>query len=249
LLILALLAASCRPESDAGHPGITIAAAANLTEVAQVLGREFEAETRIHPTFSFASTAQLTSQIENGAPFDVFLAADAAHVDELDRKSLLVAGSSAIYASGILALWVPSRTDVIRRMEDLARPEVQVIAMAKPELAPYGQAAVESLHHAGLWDAVQSKIVYAENVNAAKQYGTSRNADAVFVAYSLVLKESGTVIQIGETEHQPIAQKLGIVSTSTNLPGARKFVEFALHGKGRDVFRNNGYRLPALAAK
>jgi len=248
-IALALLAASCRPESSAGQRQITIAAAANLTEVAQVLGHEFEAETGIHPTFSFASTAQLTSQIENGAPFDVFLAADAAHVDALDGKSLLVSGSSAIYANGILALWVPSKTDVIRRMEDLARPEVQVIAIAKPELAPYGEAAIEALHHAGVWNAVQSKIVYAENVNAAKQYGTSGNADAVFVAYSLVLKESGAVIQLAESDHQPIAQKLGILKASPHIPDARKFVEFALHGKGREVFQSHGYRPPALVAK
>jgi molybdate transport system substrate-binding protein len=249
LIAVALLAVSCRPESNAGRRQITVAAAANLTEVAQVLGREFEAQTGIHPTFSFASTAQLTSQIENGAPFDVFLAADAAHVDELDRKSLLVSGSSAIYANGILALWVPSKTGVIRRVEDLARPEAQVIAIAKPELAPYGAAAIEALQHAGVWNAVESKIVYAENVNAAKQYGTSGNADAVFVAYSLVLKESGAVIQLAESEHQPIAQKLGILNASPHIADARKFSDFALRGKGRDVFQSNGYRLPVLVTR
>jgi molybdate transport system substrate-binding protein len=249
LVAVALLAASCRPESHAGRPQVTIGAAANLTEIAPVLGSEFEGQTGIHPTFSFASTAQLASQIENGAPFDVYLAADAAHVDGLDRKSLLVSGSSAIYVNGILALWVPSKTDTIRRVEDLTRPEVRVIAMAKPELAPYGEAALEALRHAGVWNAVESKIVYAENVNAAKQYGTSRNADAVFVAYSLVLKESGAVIQVAESEHQPIAQKLGILRASGHIPEAREFVEFVLHGKGRDIFESHGYRPPALVAK
>jgi molybdate transport system substrate-binding protein len=170
------------------------------------------------------------------------------HVDELDRKGVLAAGSSAIYANGILAMWAPSKTGV-RRVEDLTLPEVRVVALAKPELAPYGQAAVETLQHAGVWSAVEPKVVYAENVNAAKQYGTSGNADAVFVAYSLVLKESGTVIQIPESAHQPIAQKLGIVKASAHLAEARRFVDFTLRGKGRGVLESHGYRTPAPAAK
>src|ERR1700744_5152883 len=87
---------------------INVAAAANLTGVAQELGSRVEAETKIHPVFSFGSTAQLTQQIDNGAPFDLFLAADAEHVEQLDKKGLLVAGSRAAYAIGVLALWVPS---------------------------------------------------------------------------------------------------------------------------------------------
>jgi molybdate transport system substrate-binding protein len=244
-IALALFTVACHSESSAGGKEIAVAAAANLTEVAQILGQEFQAETGIHATFSFASTAQLTSQIENGAPFDVFLAADSTHVDELDQRALLDTGSGTVYADGILALWVPSKTSAIRRVEDLALPEVRVISLAKPELAPYGQAAVETLRQAGVWDAVESKIVYAENVNAAKQYGTSGNADAVFVAYSLVLKETGTVIQIPESAHRPIAQKLGIVKASAHQAEARRFVDFTLRGKGRAMLESHGYRIPA----
>jgi molybdate transport system substrate-binding protein len=243
LILLALSAASCRSDTGAAQPRVVVAAAANLTDVAQILAQEFEARTKIHVAYSFASTAQLTSQIENGAPFDVFLAADAAHVDQLDEKHLLAPGSSAIYARGILALWVPSRTDVIKRIEDLTHPDVQVIALAKPELAPYGEAAREALQRAGVWNAVQAKIVYAENVNGAKQYGVSRNADAALLPYSLVLKESGEVIQIPESQHRPIVQKLGIVAKSAHLPEAQKFADFVLHGRGPEIFQSNGYRV------
>ncbi|MFZ0336844.1 MAG: molybdate ABC transporter substrate-binding protein, partial [Terracidiphilus sp.] len=89
------------------QPEITIAAAANLMEVARVLGSDFEAQTKIHPVFSFGSTAQLATQIENSGPFDVFLAADAEHVDKLVREGLLLPGSDAVYATGVLALWIP----------------------------------------------------------------------------------------------------------------------------------------------
>src|SRR5438477_51210 len=89
-------------------------------------------------------------------------------------------------------------------------PNQVSFAIAKPELAPYGQAAVETFEHLGIWRQVQPKVVYAENINAAKQYGVSRNADAVFTAYSLVLHEAGTVIRVDENLHRPIEQELGI---------------------------------------
>src|ERR1700689_2086644 len=212
VIVVFALSTSCHRETVPKEPPrITVAAAANLSEAAQTLGSEFETQTGIHPVFSFASTAQLTNQIENAAPFDVFLSADAQHVDELDQKALLVPGTSSIYAVGVLALWVPSSTLTIQRVEDLTSPEVRTIAVAKPELAPYGKAAVEALHSAGIWDRVNSKIVYAENISMAKQYGTSNNADAVFTAYSLVLKVGGRVIQVDQALHEPITQKLGII--------------------------------------
>jgi molybdate transport system substrate-binding protein len=240
-IALALLAVSCHREAGASQ--ITVAAAANLGETAQSLGSQFEAQTGIHPVFSFASTAQLTSQIENAAPFDVFLSADAQHVDQLEQKSLLAPGTPAAYALGVLALWFPSLGQA-HGIEDLASPEIRTIAVAKPELAPYGQAAVEALHRAGIWEQVNSKIVYAENISMAKQYGVSKNADAVFTAYSLVLKEGGLVTQVTESLHQPITQKLGILASSSHKTEARKFTDFVLRGKGREILSNYGYRLP-----
>ena len=238
----ALVATSCH--RDSGPRQITVAAAANLSETAQSLGSQFEAQTGIKPVFSFASTAQLTTQIENAAPFDVFLSADGQHVDQLDQKGLLAPGTPAPYAIGVLALWIPSPGSAIHRVEDLVSPEVHTIAVAKPELAPYGQAAVDALHRAGIWDQVNAKIVYAENISMAKQYGVSKNADAVFTAYSLVLKESGLVLQVSESLHQPIVQKLGILVSSTHKTEAKKFTDFVLHGKGRDVLTSFGYRTP-----
>ena len=223
---------------------VTVAAAANLTQVFQDLGPQFESQTGIHPVFSFASTAQLTQQIENSAPFDVIAAADAEHVDELDRKNLLVKGSVAVYAIGVLALWIPARSGAaIRTIEDLVLPQVQIIAVAKPEVAPYGQATVDTLHRLGIWGKVNSKLVYAENISMAKQYGTSGNADAVFTAYSLVLKEPGNIIQVDDNLHRPIKQELGIVAKSQHQDAAHKFVDFLLQGKGKDILRIYGYRV------
>lgn len=234
--------AALAPARPSGS-SITVAAAANLTEVAHELGARFEAQTGIHVAFSFGSTAQLTQQIENGAPFDVFLAADREHVRELERKALLVSGSRAAYADGVLALWAPS-SGAIHRIEDLTSPEVRVIGVAKPELAPYGAAAIEALRHAGILDKVQSKIVYADNISMAKQYGASGNADAVFTAYSLVLKERGRVIRVDENLYRPIAQELAIVAASAHRAEASKFTDFVLHGEGRPILTAFGYQSP-----
>jgi molybdate transport system substrate-binding protein len=239
---LFVAATSLASGQDTAKPPLTIAAAANLTDVAKVLGTRFEAATGIHPVFSFGSTAQLTQQIENGAPFDVFLAADAEHVQELDRKKLLSPGSRAAYAEGVLALWVPSAATPVNRIEDLTLPQVRVIAVAKPELAPYGAATMEALRAAGILDRVNAKIVYSDNISMAKQYGTSGNADAVFTAYSLVLKESGKVIRIDEKLHRPITQELGVIAASPHKAEAGKFTDFVLHGDGRAILSESGYR-------
>ena len=225
---------------------VAVAAAANLNEVFQVLGPRFEAATGIHPVFSFASTAQLALQIENGAPYDVYAAADVEHVEQLEKKGLLVPGSRAVYGTGILALWIPPGSAAkMDGPNGLVQPAVKVIALAKPELAPYGLAARETLQHLGIWDRVQSRVVYADNINMARQYGASGNADAVFTAYSLVLKEAGKVIKVDEKLHDPIDQALGIVAASKHRDAARQFVDFVLRGKGRETLGDFGYRVPA----
>src|SRR3974390_1847415 len=138
LTIAAACATGCGARAPAAaKPEVRVAAAANLSAGLQTLGPAFEGQTGIHPVFSFASTAQLTRQIENSAPFDVIAAADVEHVEELERQGLLVPASRARYAQGVLALWIPPNSGAsIAGLEDLVKPEVRVIAVAKPDLAP-----------------------------------------------------------------------------------------------------------------
>lgn len=227
------------PVGKSAKPELAIAAAANLTQVFQTIGPEFEQATGIHPVFSFGSTAQLAQQIENGAPWDVFAAADVEHVSQLNQKGLLTPGSKQVYATGVLALWMPGGQGA--RLEDLTKPSVRIIALANPDLAPYGLAARETLQRAGIWEKVKPKVVYAENISMAKQYGATGNADAVFTAYSLVLDEKG-VLQVPDKMHQPIAQALGIVAGSKNQAAAKRFLEFVVRGKGHEILLRRGYR-------
>jgi molybdate transport system substrate-binding protein len=229
--------------AGAAKPELAVAAAANLTEAFGVLGAEFEKAAGIHLVVSFGSTASLTRQIENGAPWDLFAAADTEHVEQLDRKGLLVTGSRAVYATGILALWLPSLASPVNRLEDLTHPAVRVIAVAKPELAPYGLATRESLQRLGIWGAVEPKMVYAENISMAKQYGATGNADAVFTAYALLRgNDGGRVIQVPEELHRPVRQALGIVAASKKQALARQFADFLLTGRGHAILLQHGYR-------
>ena len=241
-LLLAIAVLSLTACDERRQPSVTIGAAANLAEVFPQVGREFERETGIHPIFSFASTAQLARQIENSAPLDLFAAADSQHVAELEAKGQIVSGSRAVYARGVLALWIPAGSRAqVSRIEDLIQPDVHVIAVAKPDLAPYGLAAIETLEHLRIWAEVKPKIVYAENISMAKQYGKSNNADAVFTAYSLVLHEAGRIIRVDDSLHQPIDQELGIVAGSPRQEAARKFAEFLLKGAGQSILSRYGY--------
>ena len=229
---------ACR---KAEQPDLTVAAAANLTGVFAQIGQAFTQQTGIHVVFSYGSTAQLAQQIENAAPFDVFAAADTVHVDQLVRDGKILPESRVVYARGRLALWDPH--DSVKKLDDLTEPSIRFIAIAKPEAAPYGQAAVESLKSLGIWDKIQSKVVYATNINMAKQYAATGNADAAFTAYSLVQHESGGVIIVDEKLHQPIDQAVGIVSASARKADAQRFVSFLTGKEGRVILERFGYQV------
>jgi len=224
---------------------LTVAAAANLTGVFDEVGSAFKAKTGVAVIFSFGSTAELAQQIDNGAPFDLFAAADSEHVDPLVSARKLIADSRAVYALGQLALWIPNgEQSGIRELNNLTGPRVRYIAIAQPELAPYGKATMEALGRAGLWDALKPKMVYANSISQAKQWAASGNADAAFTAYSLVLHERGTVLKIDPDLYHAIEQALAIVTSSQRIQEANQFRSFLLGPEGRTILAKSGYLLP-----
>jgi molybdate transport system substrate-binding protein len=209
------------------------------------IGPAFKAQNGIDLVFSYGSTAELAQQIENGAPFDVFAAADTERVDFLVARQKLAGDSRAVYAEGQLALWIPGgESSRFQRLEDLAAPMIRFIAVAQPTLAPYGQAAVEALKKAGLWETLQPKLVYANSISMAKQLAASGNADAAFTAYSLVLHERGTVLKVAPELYHPLEQAIAIATSSSRMQEARQFRSFLLSPAGRAVLAKNGYLLP-----
>jgi molybdate transport system substrate-binding protein len=228
------------------QPGrtLTIAAAANLNPVFDEIGRGFTARTGVKVVNSYASTAQLAQQVESGAPFDIFAAADTEHIDTLVTSGKLLADTRAIYARGKLVLWVPDPERVpVATLNDLLKREVRFIAVASPNAAPYGKAAVQVLRAAGVWSGVERKIAYATNINLAREYAASGNAEAAFTAYSLVSKAGGRLIPIDPALHDPLAQALAVVAASSDKALAREFAAFVTRGEGSDVLRRYGYEV------
>jgi len=242
-LTAALFLAACGRNSAHETP-LTVAGAANLTDVLPQLGQAFQKKTGTKVMISFGSTAQLSQQIENGAPFDLFASADAEHVSALAAQQKVDSKSCAVYALGQLVLWSPAEGLKIEKLQDLATPQIHFIAIPQPELAPYGRAAVEALKSAGLWDQISPKVVYASSVSMAKQLAATGNADVAFTAQSLVLREPGKMVRIAASLYSPIEQELGIVAATKHTSEATSFREFMLGQEGRAILAQNGYLPP-----
>ena len=237
--------AACGQQSPQNTQEITVAAAANLTDAFAEVAKQFTAKTGIRVVYSFGSTAELTKQIENGGPFDVFASADVEHIDELAGKALISPDSRAIYARGRLVLWLPAEGRVaISRVEDVTSPDVKTIAIAKPDLAPYGRATVEALKALNLWSHIEQKVVYGSNVSATKQYAVTGNANVAFIPLALVKEGEGKYIEVDSRLHQPINQAIAVVKASDKQDSARQFVGYVLGDDGRAILRRYGYSEP-----
>jgi molybdate transport system substrate-binding protein len=249
LLLAVLLAGSCgsgaAPNSRGGAPDLIVAAASNLTDAFTEVGLRFTGKTGIRVVFSYGATADLAKQIENGAPFDVFAAADTEHVEELESEGLLTAGSRATYALGRLVVWLPPGSNLkVTQLQDITAPEFERIAIPKPDVAPYGRAAVESLRTLGIWEEIEARVVYAQNVAQARQYAATGNAEVAFIPVALVKPNEGSYLEVSDALHQPIEQALGIIKDSPQQAAARQFVEFLLSDEGQELLARKGYRKP-----
>ncbi|MBE7555179.1 MAG: molybdate ABC transporter substrate-binding protein [Anaerolineales bacterium] len=237
--------------SDGLGPGsqqpatLTVSAAADLTPAFQEIGRLFEQETGTKVTFNFGSTGQLAQQIEQGAPVDVFAAANVSFVDELEQQGLTIPDTKALYARGRITLWTRADSPLkIERIEDLAKAEVKRVAIANPEHAPYGIAAREALQAAGIWQHVEPKLVFGENVAQTLQYAETGNVDAAIVALSLSTQSKGRYVLLPEALHQPLDQALAVITRTQLESQARQFATFINGPQGRSVMRKYGFILP-----
>jgi molybdate transport system substrate-binding protein len=246
-----LISLSCQPPvskpARTATTDLLVAAASNLTDAFAEVGQRFTSKTDIHVVFSFGATADFAKQIENGAPFDVFAAADSEHVDLLDREGLLTPGTRRLYARGRLVMWLPPGSSLrVEHMEDLAAKAFERIAIAKPDVAPYGQATVESLRAVGIWNQIEPRVVYAQNVSQAKQYAATGNAEVAFIPLALVKPGEGTYVEVNEQLHRPIDQAVAIIKDSPKQAAARRFVDFLLSEEGQELLLKNGYSRPPI---
>jgi len=234
---------ACKDKSTTtpAHDELTVAAASDLTPAFEEIGRAFEAANKTKVVFIFGSTGMLTRQIENGAPVDVFAAANVSYIDELDKKGLIIPDSRATYARGRITLWTRDDSPIrLQGVADLARPEVMRIAIANPDHAPYGLAAKQALESVGIWDRVKPKLVYGDNIRQTLQYAETGNVDVSIVALSLSVQGHGRWTLIPEELHQPIDQGLGIIKTTKHEQAARAFIAFIEGPQGQEIMKKYG---------
>ena len=245
-----LLFAACQNPSGANRTQgpITVSAAADLTYAFQEIGKQFAAETGTKVVFNFGSTGQLAQQIEQGAPVDLFAAADISFIRELEQQGLIVPGTVQVVGRGRIVLWTRADSPLqISRMEDLMRPEIARIAIANPDHAPYGAAAREAMQKAGVWDAVQARLVLGENVRQTLQYAETGNVDVAIVALSLCVPaaatggEPGRWTLIPQELHRPIDQALAVVRGAGHEAAARAFAAFVNGPQGRPIMQKYGF--------
>jgi molybdate transport system substrate-binding protein len=231
------------PIGASAQTTLTIAAAANLTKVfnSQLLPL-FKAETGITVLPSYGATGVLATQLENGAPYQVFVSADAKTPWKLAAEGDLDPHSVATYAVGELALWSKSLPVESAGLGVFSSATVATIAVADPKTAPYGAATIETLKSASLLNGLNSKIVYAGNIGQALQYAQSGNADVAFTALSLALGAGGSTFIVPGALHTPIVQDVAVIPSAP--PAAIKFEQFLLGPDARKILLASGYLSP-----
>lgn len=242
VLFLSLLVASCAPstgKSDA-EP-LTVAAAADLSPLSEAMAALYRQTSGKELRFVIGSSGMLARQIEQGAPFDVYLSANARYVEELARVGKILPDSVRVYALGRLGIWAKGKQ--IREARELLDPGIRRIAIANPAHAPYGEAARDYLERAGIWAKIEPKIVYGENVRQAAQFAESGNADALVSSWTTVRPLQGTLVP--ESEHAPIRQASGVVTASGRRADGLQFIEMLSGAPARALFQKHGFGLPA----
>lgn len=251
--VLLLVAAVClaRPTGSAAQKPPTIAAAANLNFALNEIADAFARARKTRVDLVFGASGTLTRQIRDGAPFELFLAADEEFPNQLTGAGL-TRDAGAVYAVGRLVVFAPkgSPLTVDERLEGLTRLAraggVSRFAIANPEVAPYGEAAEAVLRKRGLWDAIRPRLVLGDTIAQAAQFATTGNAVGGLIAYSLVLApgfgDRGTYAVIPDADYPPLRQRMVLLKRAS--PAAARFYEYVLGEAARAIFRKHGYALP-----
>jgi len=246
-LSIAIFLLVLQVSANAGE--VKAAVAANFTAAIAKLQPLFEKQTGHHLLASFGATGQLYAQIGNGAPFDVFLSADDKAPQKLVKENRAVAGTEFIYARGELALWSAEKGYVDDKGEVLQRNQYAHLAIANPDTAPYGLAAVQTLKKLGIYDTVKGKFVQGDNIAQAHLFIASKNASLGFVALAQVLAmpeaERGSWWQVPAAMHDPIDQQAVLLKAGHKNDAARAFLTFLQSPQAIAIVHELGYATPA----
>jgi len=224
---------------------VQVAVAANFTAPMKLIAADFEKDTGHKAVLTFGATGKFYAQITNGAPFEVFLAADDETPGRLEKEGAAVNGSRFTYATGKLVLWSAQAGMVDARGDVLKKGGFQKIAIAAPKLAPYGAAAVETMSKLGLQAALEPKLVVGESIGQAFSFVSTGNAELGFVALSQVYEggkiKSGSAWIVPGNLHSPIRQDAVLLAKARDNKAAIQLMAFLKTDKAKAVIRSFGY--------
>ncbi len=245
---LGLLGALLAMAGVANAGEVNAAVAANFTAPMQQIVAEFQKETGHTVKLSFGSSGKFYSQIKEGAPFDVFLAADVKNPKLLEDEGAAVAGSRFVYALGKLVLWSAQPGYVDDKGAVLRKGSYNKLAYADPKLAPYGLAAKETLDELGLWNVVQPKLVTGESIAQTYQFAATGNAELAFVALSQITRDGkvaeGSYWLVPAHLYNPIRQGAVLLTKARDNEAAKALLAYLKGDKARAIITTFGYELP-----
>ena len=247
LLILILLNVSFSFNSNAfstvkdSTQPLRIAVATNFTPALKKLLDEFHQQTNINTQIISGATGALFVQIQQGAPFDIFISADSIRPTKLEQQHLTLAGSRKIYALGQLSLFSMKTKAKLSDLTQYSPNSLQRFAIANPNIAPYGKAAKQALQYLGLWEQYQPKLIQGVNVNQTFTQIRSQAVNSGLVANSLLVLNNLTGVVIPSSYHQPIVQQLVIIKSSANIDKAKRLSEYLLSTDVQQKISQYGY--------
>jgi molybdate transport system substrate-binding protein len=248
---LVVLLAILSMGSYARAQAVKVAAAADLKFAMTELATQFEKQSGAKLDVTYGSSGNFLTQIQNGAPFDLFFSADSEYPKKLEAAGLTEPGTLREYAVGHIVIWTPrdSGIDAAKAgWQTLLDQRVKKIAIANPDHAPYGRAALAALKKAGIYEQMKDKLVYGENISQAAEFVQSGNAQVGIVALSLAISpamKNGSKWEIPADSYPPIKQAVVMLKASKNQEAARRFLEFVSGPHGRDILERFGFTVPA----
>jgi molybdate transport system substrate-binding protein len=236
--------------SHARGQAVSVAAAADLKFAMTELATQFEKQSGTKLDVTYGSSGNFLTQIQNGAPFDLFFSADSYYPKKLEAAGLTEPGTLREYAIGHIVIWTPSESGINAAKDGwqcLLDARVKKIAIANPEHAPYGRAALAAIKKAGVYEQVNAKLVYGENISQAAEFVQSGNAQLGIVALSLAISptmKNGNRWEIPTDSYPPIKQAAVLLKASKNKDAARQFLDFVSGLRGQEILKRFGFTAP-----
>ncbi len=225
---------------------VRIAGAANLVKVMEEIVPRFEKQSGAKVDFIPGSSGKLAAQLEEGAPFDLFLAANVKFVDQATSSGECLAASKKLYARGHIVMWSKegARDEPPAKLDGLVDEKYETIALAQPDQAPYGAAAKAALEKLGVWSKIEKRVVYGTNIEDTMKLAESGNAEVALLALSQVIKGKGKYVEVPDDLHDPLDQALAVCKNGKQQALAGKFVEFLATPEIQELMKTYGYTIP-----